>query len=154
MKNFNKFYTLLSFAIPAVIVTAIQLIFLNDKAIECSANLLISRGKNSLNMKISQELDNGKGVWIISGSLNQDDKKYFIGKTVEFNYSTTGEFYKLTSTEIQNSPSFDIPSGLQEKWLTKFASMEGETLTIRIEQLNNNSWVIFAQTLPLYICEK
>ncbi|MCJ3377167.1 hypothetical protein LNY74_05735 [Klebsiella pneumoniae] len=154
MKKINKLSCLFITSLLSTIALATYTGFRDEEQIECTADLLISRGDNSLNMKISQKLQGGKGIWIISGSVHQNDIKYFIGKTVEFDYLNKGELYKLTSTSIQNSPQFNIPKVLEEKWLTRFAMNKGEALTLRIEKFNKSSWIVYAQTIPLYLCEK
>ncbi|MEW5289861.1 hypothetical protein ABW286_11810 [Erwinia papayae] len=108
-----------------------------------------------MNIVSFQNLDSGQGTISISGVLYNGKKiSGYLSKTVNFTYKKNGENYLVKSDLILNSPQMTLTPDVEKRWLPDFFITKGQSLLWKIKHLNNRSWLIYSETVPLYLCEK
>lgn len=125
-----------------------------DEEIVCESSLNVIKDEDNMALSVTQRMAKGHGIFIVSGTITENGKKSFVGKTIEFDYTQFEDVYKLISTNVQNSPQMKIPDDTLRKWLTGFTHNPGEKLSLKIKKINSGSWIIYSRTIPMYICER
>lgn len=148
----SAFFVTLGFLLLPV-VTLKRNVF-ND-AMSCRGVVKFHKEGQVLSFSVKQEFHKGKGIVILSGVLYRGNAvQGYISKTVSFHYVKNGGFYSLTSDGIIDSPQITMSLQEQKRWLPLFFSQTGKTLNLEIDHQGLSGWVVSADSVPLYLCEK
>lgn len=122
---------------------------------ECKAEISFIKGNERMNIVSFQNLDSGQGTISISGVLYNGKKiSGYLSKTVNFTYKKNGDNYLVRSDLILNSPQMTLTPDVEKRWLPDFFITKGQSLLWKIKHLNNRSWLVYSETVPLYLREK
>lgn len=125
------------------------------KAITCKADVSYHSQQDKLDMLITQNLHDGKGVLSLSGIYYENDKKKsYLSKTVSFSYVQANTYYKYWSDLIMDSPQMTMSLSDQKKWLPDFFTEIDKPLLQKIRPYGKNAWVVYSENTPLFVCEK
>ncbi len=121
----------------------------------CKSDVSFIRDSERLNLSVTQKLIDNNGTMSISGILYS--RKHVVGyisKTVDFSYRKMEDTYYLTSKSVLNSPQITLSLQQQQVWLPNFFMKKGERLTLEMKRINKYRWMIFSETVPLFMCER
>jgi len=123
--------------------------------ISCKADVAYSWKQNRLNILITQNLHDQKGVISMSGIYYENSKvSAYLAKTVSFSYLQNRNFYYLRSELIINSPQMTMSLSEQKKWLPDFFTEPDKPLLLKIRPYGKDSWIFYSENTPLFICER
>lgn len=150
---------LLSFFVVAIATVIISIVISywvnNNNMMSCRGEGSLKRNQEELSLVIAQQLHSGQGTLSISGILSKRDQVLgYLSKTVTFTYQQDGNLYRMKSTHIVNSPQMTLPVEKERAWFPAFFIDEGALHTLEMKPYGSNSWLIYAHTVPLFICEK
>lgn len=122
--------------------------------ITCKASVSYFWNGERLDLRISQDLDGGKGFLSVSGIVyNSDKTKSYLDKTISFSYRQNKEFYYFRSEMIMNSPQMTMSVSEQKKWLPEFFINRDAAMLLKIKPYGKNAWLFYSSTSPLFVCE-
>lgn len=125
-----------------------------ENTISCNADVSYLWKQDRLDLLITQNLHDGKGVLSMSGILYENDKvKSYLSKTVSFSYVQNRFFYYFRSELIMNSPQMTMSLTDQKTWLPDFFTENNKSLVLKIRPYGKNAWVFYPENTPLFICE-
>lgn len=126
-----------------------------ENTISCKADVSYLWKQDRLDLLITQNLHDGKGVLSMSGILYENDKvKSYLSKTVSFSYVQNRFFYYFRSELIMNSPQMTMSLTDQNTWLPDFFTENNKPLVLKIRPYGKNAWVFYPENTPLFICER
>ena len=144
----------LIFGLLVIFFVTMKNTFLTDN-IDCRSVVKFHKDGQILSLSVNPKFFSGSGVITLSGVLYDADKPLgYISKTVSFHYVKKGDIYQLKSEMILNSPQSTMTEQQQMRWLPVFFSQSGKILNIEVNRQGVSGWIISAEAVPLYLCEK
>lgn len=126
-----------------------------EHRISCKADISYQWQDSTLNLFISQNIQNGKGILALSGTLHEKNKgDGYLSKTISFSYREQGYYYHLNSDLVINSPQMTMSVQDQRKWLPDFFIEKGKPLLLKIRPYGDKAWLFYSETTPLFVCER
>lgn len=126
-----------------------------ENTISCKADVSYLWKQDRLDLLITQNLHDGKGVLSMSGILYENEKvKSYLSKTVSFSYVQNRFFYYFRSELIMNSPQMTMSLTDQKTWLPDFFTENNKPLVLKIRPYGKNAWIFYPENTPLFICER
>lgn len=126
-----------------------------ENTISCKADVSYQWKQDRLDLLITQNLHDGKGVLSMSGILYENDKtKAYLSKTVSFSYIQNRFIYYFRSELIMNSPQMTMSLSDQKKWLPDFFTENNKPLVLKIRNYGKDAWIFYSENTPLFICER
>ncbi|WP_244213031.1 hypothetical protein [[Curtobacterium] plantarum] len=130
-----------------------------ENFISCNADVSYHLHKKRLNLLISQNMSEGKGIISISGISYENEKvQAYVNKIISFSFKQNKDFYYFRSEIIIDSPQMNMPMSMsiddQRKWLPEFFINSEKTLLVKIKPYGMNSWLFYSGAVPLFVCER
>ncbi|QAB32599.1 hypothetical protein [Pantoea ananatis] len=121
--------------------------------ISCKADVSYHWKQNRLDLLITQNLHDGKGVLSVSGISYENNKvSAYLAKTVSFSYLQNSDYYNFRSELIINSPQMTMSVSDQKRWLPDFFTEPDKPLLLKSRRYGKDAWIFYSENTPLLVC--